>query len=452
MNVITRGIRGAIRNPLRASAITAMLAISIGLIIAMLATRAGVETKISDIKSTAATGITIRPAGVMGFAGGGDPLTSEQIAVITNTPHVSNVTSSLTDQLGTDDTSLTPSLELGSFGQRMQRFEGSSNSSNMNMPAPPADGGTSSSNITRQTPTPRTTLTGTTDPNSIATNGGKLHVTSGETINGKNSDYIALVGKTLAEKNNLKVGSTFTMYGQTFAVRGIFSTDNAFQDSGVIAPLKAVQTLTEQLGAVTTASVTVDSSDEVSAVVSSIKSSLGDKADITSEQERAEGSVSSLASISSLAMTGVIGATVAAGVVVLLMMTMIVRERRREIGVIKAIGGTNAKVITQYVTEALTLTVIGGVIGIAIGIAVSGTITQSLVDSQANSASQSRNTNNPGGFIRGAQQGLQSVTSTVSPQVIASGAGLTLIIAMIGSAVPAWLIARIRPAEVLRTE
>lgn len=455
MNVLTRGIRGAIRSPLRAGAIVIMLAISIGLIVAMLAAKAGVENKITEVKQTAATGITVRPAGIQGFAGGGDPLTADQVTTIAKTAHVASTSSTLTDQLGTDDTNLTPSLELGSFGQRQMRFESASGS---DAPAVRIEGGSSSDTTVRRAPTPRTTVTGTTDPNSVATNGGSLSITNGSTIDGGSSDNIALVGKTLATKNNLSVGSTFTMYSQTFTVKGIFSTDNAFQDSGVIIPLKTLQTLTSQPGAVTSVTVNADSSDNVAAVVSSLKSSLGDKADVTSEQQRAENSVSSLSSISNLATTGVIGATVAAAVIVLLMMTMIVRERKREIGVIKAIGGTNVKVIGQFVTEALTLTIIGGIIGIAFGIAVSGSITEGLVQNQANSATSTRQmrvggpSGPGGGFFRGAERGLQSVTSTVTPAVIASGIGLTLLIAIIGSAIPAWLIARIRPAEVLRAE
>ncbi len=461
MNVVTRGIRGAVRSPLRAGAIVIMLAISIGLIVAMLAAKAGVEARISEVKANSATGITVAPAGIMGFAGGGDPLTADQVATITKTAHVASTASTLTDQLGTDDTSLTPSLELGSFGQRQQRFESSGSSSSSEIaPSMPTGDSSSSDSTTRRAPTPRTTVTGTTNPDSVATNGGSLTLTSGATIDGSSSDNIALVGKTLAEKNDLKVGSTFTMYGQTFTVKGIFSTDNRFQDSGLIIPLKTLQTLSDQAGAVTSVTVTVDSSDNVATVVSSLKTSLGDKADITSEQERAESSVSSLSSISSLATTGVVGATIAAAVIVLLMMTMIVRERKREIGVIKAIGGTNFKVIAQFVTEALTLTLIGGIIGIGLGIAVSGSITEGLVQNQTNSSSQQRsgmrggmgNPGGGGGFFRGAQQGLQSVTSTVNPAVIASGVGLTFLIAIIGSAIPAWFIARIRPAEVLRSE
>lgn len=461
MNVVTRGMRGAIRSPLRAGSIIVMLAISIGLIIAMLAARAGVESKIDDVKANAATGITIRPAGIMGFAGGGDPLTAEQVATITSTDHVKSTVSMLTDQLGTDDTNLTSSLELGSFGQRQQRFEGSSDSQAQTMPMPP-EGMDSAEAGSRPAMTPRTTVTGTTDPNSVSTDGGELSITSGATIDGSGSENSALVGKTLAEKNSLVTGSTFTMYGQTFTVKGIFSTDNVFQDSGIIVPLKTLQTLTDQTDAVTTITATVDSSDNVAAVVSSLTSSFGSKADITSDQQRAESSVSSLTSISGLATTGVVGATIAAAVIVLLMMTMIVRERRREIGVIKAIGGTNFSVITQFVTEALTLTVIGGLIGILFGIAVSGSITQGLVDSQSadTSSNQTRGLNGPrggmgapgGGFIGGAQQGIQNITSTISPEIIASGIGLTLLIAIIGSALPAWYIAHIRPAEVLRSE
>ena len=143
-------------------------------------------------------------------------------------------------------------------------------------------------------------------------------------------------------------------------------------------------------------------------------------------------------------------------------MTMIVRERRREIGVIKAIGGTNFKVIAQFVTEAMTLTLIGGIIGLGVGIAASGSITQSLVENQTTAQAEQRMAGGPGGsggpvmMIRGAGgaagQALRNVTSTVTPQTFIAGIGITFLIAIIGSALPAWLIARVRPAEVLRTE
>jgi putative ABC transport system permease protein len=150
-------------------------------------------------------------------------------------------------------------------------------------------------------------------------------------------------------------------------------------------------------------------------------------------------------------------------------MIMVVRERRREIGVIKAIGGSNRSIITQFITEGLTLTIIGGIVGLALGVAVSGPLTQSLVSNQSsNSGTTMRGEGptrmgtgggtarvmrgGPGGFSSQIGQNLTSVTSSVTPATFIGGIAIVLLIAIIGSAVPAWAIARVRPAEVLRTE
>jgi putative ABC transport system permease protein len=282
-------------------------------------------------------------------------------------------------------------------------------------------------------PTPRTSATGTTNPNSVSTNGSSLNITSGTTIDGNSSDLVALVGSDIATKNNLSVGSTFTAYSKTITVSGIFKTDNKFQDSGIIMPLATVQSLTSQTGSVSSVTAKVNSSDNVDAVVTSLKSSLGDKADIVSEAQQAADSVSSLESISSIALMGVIGATIAGAIIVLIAMIMIVRERRREIGVIKAIGGSDKKVISQFITEALTLTVIGSIIGLSLGVIVK----------------------QPGMMGRGMEQisnSLTQITSSVTPQTFAMAIGITFVIAIVGSATPAWFIAKIRPAEVLRSE
>ena len=452
MNVISRGIKNALRSPLRSVGVVLMLAISIGLILSMLVAKNSVDAKIASVKSNAGTSITISPAGVSGFAGGGDPLTSDQLATISQTTNIASTSATLMDQMGTSDTNLTASLEMGSFGQRQQRFESESADS------------TSSSAIRAQSarpaPTPRTSVTGTTNPDSISTNGSSLTLTSGNMIDGNSNDLVALVGSDLATKNSLSVGSTFTAYTKTITVNGIFKTENKFQDSGIIMPLATVQGLTGQTGAVSSVAAKVNSSDNVSSVVAALKSSLGDKADIVSQAQQAADSVSSLENISSIALMGVIGATIAGAVIVLIAMIMIVRERRREIGVIKAIGGSNKKVIGQFITEALTLTVIGSIIGLSLGIVVSGPMTTSLVSSQTSSTSSSarasigqnaRTEIMRGGFGQ-INASLTQITSSLTPQIFALAVGITLLIAIVGSATPAWFIARIRPAEVLRSE
>lgn len=450
MNVVTRGIKNAIRSPLKSGAIVLMFAVSIALILSMLVARGSVLAKINDLRASTGTAITISPAGVQGGFGGGDPLTAAQITTIKSTPNVSAITSTLTDQMTTSDTNLTSSLELGSFGRRQARSDTATTS------AP------GSAQTTRPAPTPRILVTGTTDVNSISTDGSALKLTSGTAIDANGTSLSALVGSSLATKNSLNTGSTFTAYGQTVTVSGVYSTGNTFQDSGIIMPLATIQTLTNQAGAVTSVTATVNSGDNVNSTVTALKAALGDKADITSQAEKAAASVSSLQGIANLTLAGVIGAAAAGALIIILAMFLVVRERRREIGVIKAIGGSSAKVIAQFTVEGLTLTVIGALIGLVLGVFVSGPMTTSLVsNSQTSTASTAPvpGRGGPGGFggaFRGGaaqlNRNVTQVTASLTPQIFLSAIGITVLIALLGSAIPAWLTSRVRPAEVLRTE
>ena len=446
MNVVTRGVRGALRSPLRSGAIIAMLAVSSGLILAMLVARSSVDAKITEVKASVATQVTVNPAGMQGGMGSGEPLTAEQVEKIKNTEHVSSVSSTLTKQL-TDNTSLTPSLDPPKLF--MMGADGENKAPEQKAPV---------------------VTTGTTTPeNTIAED----KLTGGAMIDGTGTAREALVGKQIAEKNSLSVGDTFTLYGETITVKGIYSTDNRFQDGGIILPLAALQDLSDQSGEVSSVVATVDSSDNVTSTVTALKEALGDEADVTSQEEQAEETLAPLTSIANLALAGVIGATIAGAVIVLLAMVMVVRERRREIGVIKAIGGSNRSIVAQFITEGLTLTILGGVIGLALGIAVSGPLTQSMVSNSSGSGSSDapqRSTmqgptsaaggsgagpvmrGGPNSFANQIGVNLSSVTSSVTPQTFVMSSAIVILIAIIGSAVPAWTIARVRPAEVLRTE
>ncbi|PLX25288.1 MAG: hypothetical protein C0600_12230 [Ignavibacteria bacterium] len=63
------------------------------------------------------------------------------------------------------------------------------------------------------------------------------------------------------------------------------------------------------------------------------------------------------------------------GIGIMNIMLASVLERTREIGVRRAIGATRAMIITQFLTEATLLSVIGGVLGIILGWLLTGAIT-----------------------------------------------------------------------------
>lgn len=123
-----------------------------------------------------------------------------------------------------------------------------------------------------------------------------------------------------------------------------------------------------------------------------------------------------------------LGALIAAGIGIMNMMLVSVRERTREIGVRKALGARKRWIIRQFLIESITLCQLGGVTGMVGGLASSWAVTE---------------------ILRGTMPNLTYVMpwGTVAFSII--------ICTMIGLAFglyPAWRAATLDPIEALRYE
>jgi putative ABC transport system permease protein len=458
MSFVTRGAKNAFRNGLRTVSLVIILAVSTGLALTMLLARQAVETKIANVKGSIGNIITVSPAGSRGFSGGGNPLTETQVNSVKTLPHVVSVSESLTDQLTTTNSSLTSAITAGSLGQRHQSESGDSTSTTT--PSGGGFGGFGGGSFT-----PPVSAIGSNNVNSLAAlGGGTAKLTSGTTFDPTVDAEVALVGKTLATKNNLKVGSTFTAYGTTFTVKGIFDAGNQFSNNAVVMPLPTIQRLSSQTGDITSATVQVDSIDNLSATVTEIQNKLGSSADVVSQQDTANEALAPLANITSITLYSLIGAVVSGAAIIFLTMLMIVRERRREIGVYKAIGASNGKIVVQFVSEALVLTLLGSVVGMIAGALFSNSVVKVLVSSSTSSTTGG----GPGGAVTrhagggfgggfghalgGGARALSDIHAAVGFSLILYGLAGAIIIAIVGSAIPAFAIAKVRPAEVMRGE
>ncbi len=204
--------------------------------------------------------------------------------------------------------------------------------------------------------------------------------------------------------------------------------------------------------------------------MTALQKTLGNAADVVSDQSASADTLSSLDNVKTIATYSLVGALVAGAVIIFLSMLMIVRERRREIGVLKAIGSSNAKISWQFVTEALTLTGMAAVVGVVAGVILSNPVLDALVSGSSSSTGPTT-FRGPGGGPPGGGAGgpiriggglgrgftqfgdvLSNVHATVGFSILLYGLLAAIVIAVVGTALPSWLIAKIRPAEVMRTE
>lgn len=482
MSVLARSVGNAFRNKVRTAAVVAVLAVAIGLALAMLVANQAVTGKVAELNASVGTVLTVNPAGGQGFEGGGEPLTAAQAAIAAAVPNVSSVVGTKTLRLRnavviaaeaasgrtgqggpggqsatTVTTSLKAAVDAGTLGNRNQASTGTTGST------------ASGTGTTAAAPAFSLPITATGIGAEVDSTGKALQLTQGTGLGTYTAASTgALLGTTLAEKNGLKVGSTFTIQDKTFTVHGLFDAGTAFGNNALYVTLPTAQTLAALPGELSTMIVTVNSMENVDSAKTALQAALGSgKADVTQGQRNLATAVSSLDSVKNISFIAFVAALGTAGLIILLIMVMLVRERRREIGVLKAIGAPNRTIGLQFVLEALVLVALGSVVGAAVASLASGGIASALISSSSSSTIRSAATGQrggaggfPGGGFPGGQGGpfggasqlLTSVTASASPGVIAAGIAAVFGVAIIGALVPALLTARIRPIEVLRGE
>lgn len=112
------------------------------------------------------------------------------------------------------------------------------------------------------------------------------------------------------------------------------------------------------------------------------------------------------------------------GIGIMNIMLVSVTERTREIGIRKAVGAKRRHILTQFLIEAIVLSMIGGLVGILIG--VSGTLIASNM--------------------------MQDLQPHVSIATIAWATGFSIIVGLFFGIYPAMRAARLHPIDALRYE
>ena len=236
---------------------------------------------------------------------------------------------------------------------------------------------------------------------------------------------VVVIGKTVADKYLVERGDFWTIKTEDYEVIGVIEyTGISDIDTSVIINfddlVDILETDTYQM-----IYVIPDDIRDTEIVADNIEDASERLDAMTStEMARQAGQIVDQIRIFTFAI-GAIAALVG-GLGVMNTMIMAVMERRREIGVMKAIGATNRMVLTQILTESAMISLIGGVGGVILGLL--------------------------GSFVVGGIFGGGQITAVVTPVLALTGIGFALILGVVGGFYPARKASKVDPVEALRYE
>ncbi len=196
---------------------------------------------------------------------------------------------------------------------------------------------------------------------------------------------VAVIGQTVVQElfagqsavgQNLKVnGSNFEVVG-VLAAKGSNGATN--QDDVVMAPISTVQDSLTGFGSIDSITVQAKSESSLDAAEGEVRQILEERHKIKNTEEPGfqvlnQGSLLSTSSSTSSVFTTLLGEVAAisllvGGIGVMNIMLVSVTERTREIGIRKAIGARRSDILTQFLTEAVLVSLIGGLGGVLLGV------------------------------------------------------------------------------------
>lgn len=243
--------------------------------------------------------------------------------------------------------------------------------------------------------------------------------------NGSSNEII--IGKTVAQNLNKTVGSTIDIYGTEFEVTGIFESGNFIYDTGAFTSLSILQNLTNNTGKVSYIQVKVNDNANASQVSKTIQDERPNDLSATTAVDQANRINQSLGMIDTASWAISLLAIVIGGVGVINTMIMSVFERTREIGVLKAVGWKDRRILGMILGESIILTLVAAVVGIILGIVAVEIIFKLFITSQ-------------------------SFEAVLTMDTLLKAFGVALLVGIVGGLYPAYRASRLAPTEALRYE
>jgi ABC-type lipoprotein release transport system permease subunit len=408
-----------------------ILTVSTGLALTMLTVYGASKNQINNIVAEFSTDITVRPAGSFGFMGSDASLSEDNATAVSQMEHVIHVQKSVSTQYtGTDLVAANPFSGRTSGGQGQIQV--------------PSGGGRFMMGIIALGVDPSNT-------NPQLMGGGSItSISAGRYFNAdENNANIVIFGTALATANSLDIGDSINVNGTEVELIGIFESGQMFGNNMMLFPTDTIMRLFSLTG-YSDFVVTVDATENVSSVATTIKNTLGaDQVDVMTPESRFEAMNSSLNSASKTSQIGTIAAIAVAVVVIVVAIILTMRQRVKEVGILKAIGASNWHITLGFGAETLVISLISAVIGALLTFPLAKVVSGLIISTPATTI---RSGFTGGGGSFGGNVAIAGFNVAVSPEIFLYAIGIAVVLAVAASIFPSWYIARVKPAEVLRSE
>ncbi len=178
-----------------------------------------------------------------------------------------------------------------------------------------------------------------------------------------------VIGADVADFSKLKTGDSTILYGETFRVVAALPRTGTIDDSRVFAHLHTVQRLTNAGEVVNAIEVMGCCEDAAGGLVPQLAKLLPDAKVVTiSQVVSTQVGVNRLMGQMSVFVFAIL--VVVGGASVASTISANVRERRREVGTLMALGATPGLIMRMFLLKAWVLGTVGAVLGIALGLVV----------------------------------------------------------------------------------
>ncbi len=243
----------------------------------------------------------------------------------------------------------------------------------------------------------------------------------------------AVVGSVLAGQFGLEPGAFLTIRGERLPVRGVLAETGSKDDLTIFLPLPIAQRLYNQAGMVSFVAVRVDDVNQVDNYALKITETVN--LGVVSDKQMLKSVLSIIGTVNvTLQLIAAVAILAAAFGIINTMMTA-TYERKREIGILQALGARRRTIFAAFMLESAVYGLLGGLSG-----ALGGLLFSALA---APHISQNAFT----AFVKGSGS-----ASMVDLGIIVGAIAFSALVSVVAGVYPAWRAARLSPVEAISYE